>query len=39
MVVMDNRTGGVVAWLGGGDFFGRAGQVDLVRSHRSPARR
>jgi len=36
MVVMDNRTGGVVAWLAGGDFFGRAGQVDLVRSHRSP---
>jgi penicillin-binding protein 1C len=36
MVAIDNRTGGVVAWLGGGDFFGRAGQVDLVRSHRSP---
>lgn len=36
MVVVDNRTGGVVAWLGGDDFFGRAGQVDLVRSHRSP---
>jgi len=36
MVVVDNRTGGVVAWLGGGDFFGRAGQVDLVRAHRSP---
>jgi penicillin-binding protein 1C len=36
MVVMDNRTGGVVAWLAGGDFFGRAGQVDLVRAHRSP---
>ncbi len=36
MVVIDNRTGGVVAWLGGGDFFGRAGQVDLVRAHRSP---
>ncbi|MFI4998361.1 MAG: penicillin-binding protein 1C [Reyranellales bacterium] len=36
MVVIDNRTGGVVAWLGGGDFFGRAGQVDLVRSRRSP---
>ena len=36
MVVMDNRTRGVVAWLGGGDFFGRAGQVDLVRAHRSP---
>jgi penicillin-binding protein 1C len=36
MVVLDNRTGGVVAWLGGSDFFGRAGQVDLVRAHRSP---
>jgi len=36
MVVVDNRSGGVVAWLGGGDFFGRAGQVDLVRAHRSP---
>src|SRR6185369_1397562 len=36
LVAIDNRTGGVVAWLGGGDFFGRAGQVDLVRSHRSP---
>ena len=36
MVVLDNRTGGVVAWLGGSDFFGRAGQVDLVRARRSP---
>jgi len=36
MVVIDNRTEGVVAWLGGDDFFGRAGQVDLVRAHRSP---
>lgn len=36
MVVLDNRTGGVVAWLGGSDFFGRTGQVDLVRAHRSP---
>jgi penicillin-binding protein 1C len=36
MVVIDNRTGNVVAWEGGGDFFGRAGQVDLVRAHRSP---
>ena len=36
MVVLDNRTGGVVAWLGGDDFFGRAGQVDLVRARRSP---
>ncbi len=24
MVVLDNRTGGVVAWLGGDNFFGRA---------------
>ena len=36
MVVLDNRSGDVVAWLGGSDFFGRAGQVDLVRAHRSP---
>ena len=36
LVAIDNRTGGVVAWLGGADFFGRAGQVDLVRARRSP---
>lgn len=36
MVVLDNRTAGVVAWLGGDDFFGRTGQVDLVRARRSP---
>ena len=36
MVVLDNRTGGIVAWLGGDNFFGRAGQVDLVRARRSP---
>ena len=36
MVVLDNRTGGVVAWLGGDNFFGRAGQVDLARARRSP---
>ena len=36
MVVMDNRTRSVVAWLGGSNFFGKAGQVDLVRAHRSP---
>ncbi|MBV8413557.1 MAG: penicillin-binding protein 1C [Alphaproteobacteria bacterium] len=36
MVVVDNRSGGIVAWLGGTDYFGRAGQVDLVRAHRSP---
>ncbi len=36
LVAIDNRTGGVVSWQGGGDFFGPAGQVDLVRAHRSP---
>jgi penicillin-binding protein 1C len=36
IVAVDNRTGAVVAWQGGSDFFGRAGQVDLVRAHRSP---
>jgi penicillin-binding protein 1C len=33
---MKSRTGGVVAWLGGDNYFGRAGQVDLVRARRSP---
>lgn len=36
LVAIDNRSGAVVAWLGGGDYFGRSGQVDLVRAHRSP---
>jgi penicillin-binding protein 1C len=36
LVAIDNRSRGVVAWLGGSDFFGPAGQVDLVRAHRSP---
>ena len=36
LVAIDNRSGTVVAWLGGGDYFGKNGQVDLVRSHRSP---
>ncbi|MBS0224289.1 MAG: penicillin-binding protein 1C [Proteobacteria bacterium] len=36
VVAVDNRTGGVVAWVSGSDYFGRAGQVDLVRAHRSP---
>ncbi len=36
VVAIDNRSGAVVAWLGGSDFFGRAGQVDLVRARRSP---
>ena len=36
IVALDNRTGATVAWHGGDDFFGRAGQVDLVRARRSP---
>ena len=36
LVAVDNRTGGIVAWVSGADYFGRAGQVDLVRAHRSP---
>jgi penicillin-binding protein 1C len=36
IVAIDNRTGTVVAWQSGSDYFGRAGQVDLVRAHRSP---
>jgi len=36
IVAVDNRSGAVVAWQGGDDFFGRAGQVDLVRARRSP---
>ena len=36
IVAMDNRTGTVVAWQAGSDYFGHAGQVDLVRAHRSP---
>lgn len=36
LVAIDNRTGDVVAWVSGSDYFGRAGQVDLVRAHRSP---
>lgn len=36
VVAIDNRTGAVVAWQAGSDYFGRTGQVDLVRAHRSP---
>ncbi len=36
LVAIDNRTGSVVTWLSSGDYFGRNGQVDLVRAHRSP---
>ena len=36
LVAIDNRTGTVVSWLSGSDYSGKSGQVDLVRSHRSP---
>ncbi|MFO1082652.1 MAG: penicillin-binding protein 1C [Reyranellaceae bacterium] len=36
LVALDNRSGAVVAWASGSDWFGRAGQVDLVRARRSP---
>lgn len=36
IVALDNRTGTVVAWQAGTDYFGPAGQVDLVRASRSP---
>ena len=36
LVAIDNRSGAVVAWVSGGDYFGKSGQVDLVRAHRSP---
>ncbi len=35
-LVIDNATGQVVAYLGGADFWGPAGQVDLIRAQRSP---
>jgi len=36
MVVVDNRDRKVVAYVGSADFFGKAGQNDLVRAKRSP---
>ena len=36
-VVLDNRSGGVLAWVGSPDFFeARTGQVDMVISPRQP---
>ncbi|MBX3500092.1 MAG: penicillin-binding protein 1C [Alphaproteobacteria bacterium] len=35
IVIIDNRRHSIAAWHGGG-FFGRQGQVDLVRARRSP---
>ncbi len=37
LVVLDNRTGGVLAWVGSPDFWAeRDGQVDMVVSPRQP---
>ncbi|HEV8599864.1 MAG TPA: penicillin-binding protein 1C [Gemmatimonadales bacterium] len=36
-VVLDNRSGGILAWVGSPDFFEpRSGQVDMVSSPRQP---
>jgi penicillin-binding protein 1C len=35
IVIIDNKRHSIAAWHGGG-FFGRQGQVDLVRARRSP---
>jgi penicillin-binding protein 1C len=36
IVVVENRGRAVRAWVGGHDFFGTAGQIDLTRARRSP---
>lgn len=37
VVVLDNRTGGILAWVGSPDFWaGTDGQVDMVVSRRQP---
>ncbi|HEY1711234.1 MAG TPA: penicillin-binding protein 1C [Rhizomicrobium sp.] len=36
VVVVDNRTRGVVAYAGGTNYWGAAGQIDLARRARSP---
>jgi penicillin-binding protein 1C len=36
VVVVENRTRNVLAWLGGTNYWGKAGQVDLARRPRSP---
>ena len=36
IVVVENRGRAVRTWLGGADFFGANGQVDLTRAKRSP---
>lgn len=36
IVVVENKTRNVVAWIGGTNYWGRAGQIDLARKPRSP---
>jgi penicillin-binding protein 1C len=36
IVIVENRTRAVRAYLGGADFFAPAGEIDLVQSRRSP---
>jgi penicillin-binding protein 1C len=35
-LIIDNRGGKILAYLGGADFFGPGGMVDMVRATRSP---
>jgi penicillin-binding protein 1C len=35
-LVVDNHSRNILAYLGGDDFFGRRGMVDMVRARRSP---
>jgi penicillin-binding protein 1C len=36
IVVVENKTRNVVAWVGGTNYWGKAGQIDLARKPRSP---
>lgn len=36
IVVVDNRTRGILVYVGGANYWGAAGQIDLARSPRSP---
>jgi penicillin-binding protein 1C len=36
IVVVDNRTHAVLAYLGGTDYWGKSGQIDLAQRSRSP---
>ncbi|HEY5338548.1 MAG TPA: penicillin-binding protein 1C [Rhizomicrobium sp.] len=36
IVVVDNKTRNVIAYVGGTDYWGKSGQIDLARRNRSP---